>query len=158
MGNFSVSYALEKGPGKLMSKSAMAKRMGALERDNNAMRQELAQVKQQLAAITLVNQKAPFPDVPQDHWANDAVETLHGNNVMQGYPDGQFKGDRPMTRYEYAQMLFRALSKGMNVNQAHVRQYAPELQQIAQQSGDPRMQQYVATVVPQEDLYIRTGK
>ena len=43
--------------------------------------------------------------------ANEAVETLHGNDVLEGYPDGEFKGDKTMSRYEYAQMLYKAAKK-----------------------------------------------
>lgn len=56
------------------------------------------------------NRKA-FADVPENHWAAEAVETLHANNVLEGYPDGEFKGDRNMTRYEYAQMLYKTTNE-----------------------------------------------
>lgn len=52
------------------------------------------------------NRKA-FADVPENHWAAEAVETLHANNILEGYPDGEFKGDRNMSRYEYAQMIYK---------------------------------------------------
>ena len=60
---------------------------------------------------SLTNTQVPFPDVPVNHWAKQAVDTLHGNDLVQGYEDGQFKGDRSMTRYEYAQMLYNAAEK-----------------------------------------------
>lgn len=52
-----------------------------------------------------------FPDVPSNHWAAEAVETLHANDVIKGYPDGEFKGDQKMSRYEYAEMLYNSLPK-----------------------------------------------
>lgn len=52
-----------------------------------------------------------FPDVPTNHWAAEAVETLHANDVIKGYPDGEFKGDQKMSRYEYAEMLYNSLPK-----------------------------------------------
>ena len=126
-----------------MSKAAMAKKIGVLEgklKDYDAMKQAVADMQSKLASLSLISDKrASFPDVPSDHWANNAVETLHGNNMIQGYPDGQFKGDKPMTRYEYAEMLFNALSKGGNVNQEHVQEYAPELRQIAKKAGNPEV-------------------
>ncbi|MCF0156186.1 MAG: YadA-like family protein, partial [Veillonella sp.] len=62
-------------------------------------------------ALRLSANRAGFPDVPADHWAAEAVETLHGNDVLAGYPDGNFHGDKPMTRYEYAQMLYKTAEK-----------------------------------------------
>ena len=126
------------------SRSALKQAVKRLEVDNEAMRMdnadmrnEIAQLKKQISAFSLiVNRKASFPDVPNDHWANNAVETLHGNGYVQGYPDGTFKGDKLMTRYEYAEMLFNALSKGISVKKEHVREYAPELQQIAETTGN----------------------
>ena len=74
--------------------------------------------------------KSAFPDIPNDHWARNSVETLKGNGFVEGYPDGEFKGDRQMSRYEYAQMLFRALSRGAKVEKSHLQEYAPELRQV----------------------------
>ena len=53
-----------------------------------------------------------FPDVPENHWAYDYVATLAGNGVIVGYPDGQFGGDRMMTRYEMAALIYRAMQNG----------------------------------------------
>lgn len=49
----------------------------------------------------------PFPDVPLTHWAYDAVEYLASKGLVVGYPDGEFKGDRMLTRYEYAMIIAR---------------------------------------------------
>jgi len=53
----------------------------------------------------------PFSDVPQDHWAYDAVQMLEEKGLVEGYPDGLFKGDRPMTRYEMAMVVARVIAK-----------------------------------------------
>ena len=112
----------------------------AMKAENNELKQavqylikENQDIKAKLAGLDLVQGKlSSFPDVPKDHWANTAVETLKGNGYVQGYPDGTFKGDKQMTRYEYAEMLYNALSRGAAVKPAHLKQYAPELRQIQQ--------------------------
>ena len=83
----------------------------ALRNKNDKLENELNQLKDQLSKLStrLSPKRASFPDVPKDHWAKEAVETLHGNDVLDGYPDGEFKGDKQMTRYEYAQMLYKGL-------------------------------------------------
>ena len=82
-----------------------------LRNKNDKLENELNQLKEQLSKIAtrLSPKRTSFPDVPNDHWAKEAVETLHGNDVLDGYPDGEFKGDKQLTRYEYAQMLFKGL-------------------------------------------------
>ena len=83
----------------------------ALRNKNDKLENELNQLKEQLSKLStrLSAKRTSFPDVPNDHWAKEAVETLHGNDVLDGYPDGEFKGDKQMTRYEYAQMLYKGL-------------------------------------------------
>ena len=82
-----------------------------LRKKNDKLENELNQLKDQLSKLStrLSTKRASFPDIPKDHWAKEAVETLHGNDVLDGYPDGEFKGDKQMTRYEYAQMLYKGL-------------------------------------------------
>ena len=83
----------------------------ALRNKNDKLENELNQLKEQLSKLStrLSPKRTSFPDVPKEHWANVAVETLHANNVLEGYPDGEFKGDKQLTRYEYAQMLYKGL-------------------------------------------------
>ena len=83
----------------------------ALRNKNDKLENELNQLKEQLSKLStrLSAKRTSFPDVPNDHWAKEAVETLHGNDVLDGYPDGEFKGDKQLTRYEYAQMLYKGL-------------------------------------------------
>ena len=82
-----------------------------LRKKNDSLQDQLNQLKDQLSKLStkLSNKRTSFPDVPKEHWANEAVETLHGNDVLDGYPDGEFKGDKQLTRYEYAQMLYKGL-------------------------------------------------
>ena len=82
-----------------------------LRKKNDNLQDQLNQLKEQLSKIAtrLSPKRASFPDVPKEHWANEAIETLHGNNVLDGYPDGEFKGDKQLTRYEYAEMLYKGL-------------------------------------------------
>ena len=83
----------------------------ALRNKNNKLENELNQLKEQLSKLStrISPKRTSFPDIPNDHWAKEAVETLHGNDVLDGYPDGEFKGDKQLTRYEYAQMLYKGL-------------------------------------------------
>ena len=83
----------------------------ALRNKNDKLENELNQLKEQLSKLStrLLAKRTSFPDVPKEHWANEAVEVLHGNDVLDGYPDGEFKGDKQLTRYEYAQMLYKGL-------------------------------------------------
>jgi len=53
--------------------------------------------------------QSPFSDVPMDHWAYQAVDTLTKAGLIEGYPDGTFKGNQPMTRYEFAMLIARAM-------------------------------------------------
>ena len=63
------------------------------------------------AASTTFAAANPFSDVPADRWAYDAVTTLAADGVIDGYPDGTYKGQNTMTRYEMAQIVARAMAK-----------------------------------------------
>ena len=119
----------------------------ALDRKNNvsnsrvAMAHEIQDLRDQVAALTaLVSQIAGkgnplldtvmFPDVPENHWAYDYVENLQKRGIIEGYPDGNFAGDRSMTRYEYAAMLYRALEKGFPVDGRLLKEFEAELGRI----------------------------
>ena len=98
--NAGVSFKFGKG-----SKKVTQNELKDLRNQLDSLKEQL----KELSTVKLKNTKMPFPDVPKEHWANEAVETLHGNDVLDGYPDGEFKGDKQMTRYEYAQMLYKGL-------------------------------------------------
>ena len=140
--NVSMNLAGTVGNGENMVSGGLTFRFGAsktpYQKDNDALRREnrelmkrLNNLEKRMEKLSLIEQKkAAFPDIPTDHWARNAAETLKGNGFVEGYPDGEFKGDRRMTRYEYAQMLYRALSKGATVDEEHLKEYEPELRRI----------------------------
>ena len=139
-------------------KSEYQKDNDALRRENNDLAKRLAKLEKWAEKFSLIDaKKSAFPDIPNDHWARNSVETLKGNGFVEGYPDGEFKGDRRMSRYEYAQMLFRALSRGAKVERSHLQEFAPELRQVeadekakkAVPSSDNT--QYIADIHTQED-------
>lgn len=68
-----------------------------------------------------------FPDVPSNHWAYEAVRDLSRRGLVEGYPDGTFGGDRLLTRYEFAQIVYRALQNGVQVNEQLVTEFSPEM-------------------------------
>lgn len=68
-----------------------------------------------------------FPDVPSNHWAYEAVSDLSRRGLVEGYPDGTFGGDRLLTRYEFAQIVYRALQNGVQINEQLVTEFSPEM-------------------------------
>ena len=73
---------------------------------------------------------AMFPDVPENHWAYEYVEDLQKRGALKGYPDGLFKGDRAMTRYEFAAMLDRLVRSGVTLDSKIAKEFEPELGRI----------------------------
>ncbi|HJE82986.1 ESPR-type extended signal peptide-containing protein [Megasphaera stantonii] len=69
-----------------------------------------------------------FPDVPENHWAYEAVAAMAKSGLVKGYPDGEFKGDRNMTRYEFAQIVYNAIQAGAEVDARLVQEFKPELE------------------------------
>ena len=68
-----------------------------------------------------------FPDVSSNHWAYEAVSDLSRRGLVEGYPDGTFGGDRLLTRYEFAQIVYRALQNGVQVDEQLVTEFSPEM-------------------------------
>lgn len=68
-----------------------------------------------------------FPDVPSNHWAYEAISDLSRRGLVEGYPDGTFGGDRLLTRYEFAQIVYRALQNGVQVNEQLVTEFSTEM-------------------------------
>ena len=68
-----------------------------------------------------------FPDVPSNHWAYEAVSDLSRRGLVEGYPDGTFGGDRMLTRYEFAEIVYRAIQNGVQVNEQLVTEFSPEM-------------------------------
>ena len=94
-------------------------------------------LQQQMDALLSVlnpNLSKDFPDVPENHWAYEAVSRLAGNGIIQGYEDGKYYGERTMTRYEMAEIIYKALSKGAEAEAELVEEFRPELQAMAAQN------------------------
>ena len=95
-----------------------------------------------------------FPDVPENHWAYEAVEAMAKSGLVKGYPDGEFKGDRTMTRYEFAQIVYNAIQAGAEVDARLVQEFQPELQYfrvdtVAQdKNGNPTIQRVRVNDIP----------
>lgn len=68
-----------------------------------------------------------FPDVPINHWAYEAVAAMSRSGLVEGYPNGTFGGDRMMTRYEFAQIVYRAMQQGAAVEERLVNEFSPEM-------------------------------
>lgn len=108
---------------------------GLTEREK-AMQKQIDSLTSRLDALLSVinpNMSKDFPDVPENHWAYEAVSRLAGNGVIQGYEDGKYHGDRTMTRYEMAEIIYKALSKGAKAEKKLVEEFKPELQAMAAQ-------------------------
>ncbi len=129
-GNLGVTFRIGEGAsGKAVSDDVMA-RLEAMDQKIAALEQENKDLKNVLGAIDTSLSKE-FPDVPANHWAYEAVTKLAGNDVVEGYPDGEFHGDRTMTRYEMAEIIYKAMSKGVQVDQKLVEEFKPEMEQVA---------------------------
>ena len=126
--NAGVSFKIGQGNHVSTSRVAMAKEIIELRKDLEDLRSVMAAGAAgqplDLSKIQL------FPDTPENHWAYDYVATLAGNGLLEGYPDGTFKGDRPVTRYEMAAALYRAMMNGARLSDRALREFAPELDRI----------------------------
>ena len=101
-----------------------------------AMQKQIDSLTNRLDALLSVinpNMSKDFPDVPENHWAYEAVSKLAGNGIIQGYEDGKYHGERTMTRYEMAEIIYNALSKGAKAEKKLVEEFKPELQAMAAQ-------------------------
>ena len=131
MVNAGVSVKLGQGNHVSTSKVAMAKDMLAMQKRMAEMEAQMAKMQGFIGALTgMDTQTAMFPDVPENHWAYEYVKGLCEKGIIEGYPDGTFGGNRNMTRYEFAAMLYRALAKGVNLDARAVKEFAPELGRI----------------------------
>ena len=94
----------------------------------NAQIQKLTAIINSLAGMNMkADRTTLFPDVPSNHWAYDAVYALSERGLVEGYPDGTFGGDRMMTRYEFAQIVYRAIQNGVSVDERLVTEFGPEM-------------------------------
>lgn len=135
MVNFSTAF----GTGENMVGGGVSVRLGKggnkLSREEtNALKAQVADLSARMDALLSVlnpNMSKDFPDVPENHWAYEAVSRLAGNDIVQGYPDGEFHGERTMTRYEMAEIIYNALSRGAEAEKELVEEFKPELQAMA---------------------------
>ena len=128
--NIGVTFRVGEGAsGKTVSNDILA-RLEAMDQKIAALEQENKELKNVLGAIDTSLSKE-FPDVPANHWAYEAVTKLAGNDVVAGYPDGEFHGDRTMTRYEMAEIIYKAMNRGAKVDQKLVEEFKPEMEQVA---------------------------
>lgn len=128
MVNAGVSLKLGQGNHVSTSKVAMAKEIKDLRKELEGLKSALLDVNAGKKVDTSKLQL--FPDVPKNHWAYEYVSTLKGNGMLTGYPDGEFKGDRPMTRYEFATMLYKAMLEGATLSDKILKEFAPELERF----------------------------
>ena len=112
------------------------KKLKAAIAENNDLRAKVDDLTARMDALLSVinpNMSKEFPDVPENHWAYEAVTRLAGNDIVQGYEDGKFHGERTMTRYEMAELIYNALSRGAKAEKKLVEEFKPELQAMAAQ-------------------------
>ena len=128
MVNAGVSVKLGQGNNVTTSKIAMAKEIKDLRAEVEVLRQAVTGIGQGQTPDP-VKMKL-FPDIAKNHWAYEAVEELTKQGLLEGYPDGTFGGDRMMTRYEFATLVYRAMQKGLNVNEKLIQEFEPELERF----------------------------
>ena len=128
MVNAGVSLKLGQGNHVSTSKVAMAKEIKDLRNEVEQLRSALGQVVQGQALDPMKIKL--FPDVPENHWAYEYIATLAGNDIIEGYPDGNFGGDRMMTRYEFGAIVYRAMQRGFEVPARMLKEFEPELERF----------------------------
>ena len=114
MVNVGVSWKFGQKSHISRSRVSMAKDMLAMKNQIETLTKKLAAYEsgQPVKLAPIATGAMTFPDVPENHWAYEYVKNLAERGYLKGYPDGEFKGDRAMTRYEYAAIIYRALQNG----------------------------------------------
>ena len=133
--NAGISYKVGAKSGVSRSKVSVAKDVADMKREMEAMKAQNAKITAILNAVLGADlhedQTNMFPDVPANHWAYEAVNDMAKRGLVIGYEDGQFKGDRTMTRYEFAMIVERAIQKAKELNTSIdgrlVDEFKPEL-------------------------------
>ena len=133
--NAGISYKVGAKSGVSRSKVSVAKDVADMKREMEAMKAQNAKITAILNAVLGADlpedQTSMFPDVPANHWAYEAVNDMAKHGLVIGYEDGQFKGDRTMTRYEFAMIVERAIQKAKELNTSIdgrlVDEFKPEL-------------------------------
>ena len=126
MVNAGVTFALDRKSHITTSRTAMAREIMDLRKEITELKAARANGNWMLdPEMTKL-----FPDVPENHWAYEYIAKLAGNGIIKGYPDDSFAGNRMMTRYEFAALLYRAMENGANVDARALKEFAPEMGRI----------------------------
>lgn len=129
--NAGLSVKVGAHSGVSRSRVAIGKEVLALKKtvaEQNAQIQKLTTLLNGVAGTKMkADHTTLFPDIPTNHWAYEAVSDLSRRGLVEGYPDGTFGGDRMLTRYEFAQIVYRAIQDGVAVNDRLVTEFSPEM-------------------------------
>ena len=133
MVNAGVSVKLGQGNHVSTSRVALAKEVEDLKAIVKAQSAEIKAMRGAMQSGASVMKDVNFPDVPKDHWAYSYVKSLADRGLLEGYPDGEFKGDHTMTRYEFAAIIYRALQNGAPIDSDMAKaigEFDPEINRI----------------------------
>lgn len=127
MVNAGISFALDRTNHISNSRTALA-------REVIDLRAQVAEMKAMLAnrGLSSIDEDKLklFPDIPENHWAYEYVDKLAATGIIEGYPDGNFNGDRMMSRYEFAAMLYHAMQNGVQLDSKIINEFMPEMGRI----------------------------
>lgn len=124
--NAGVSLKIGRGNHVSNSRVAMAKEIRDLRQALAEQAAEIAQLKGMHHLAIDPDKSLLFPDVADNHWAYEYVSKLAGNGILEGYPDGLFKGNQMMTRYEFAAIVYRLMEKGFGHTDPEMNRLARE--------------------------------
>ena len=129
MVNAGISFSLDRTNHVSNSRTALAREVIELRGQLAEMGAKMAKMEKAFGMLDESKTKL-FPDIPANHWAYEYIAKLAGNGILEGYPDGSFGGDRLMTRYEFAAMLYRAIENGAALEERIIKEFEPELGRI----------------------------
>lgn len=130
MVNAGISSSLDRTARVSNSRTAMAKEIVDLRANVANLTALVGQLTAGMGGTIEMDRMKLFPDVPENHWAYEYIGRLAAAGIVEGYPDGMFNGNRMMSRYEFAAMLYRALEKGVKLDHKLVREFEPEMGRI----------------------------
>lgn len=130
MVNAGISFSLDRTARVSNSRTAMAKEIVDLRANVANLTALVGQLTAGMGGTIEMDRMKLFPDVPKNHWAYEYIGRLAAAGIVEGYPDGMFNGNRMMSRYEFAAMLYRALEKGVKLDHKLVREFEPEMGRI----------------------------
>ena len=130
MVNAGISFSLDRTARVSNSRTAMAKEIVDLIANVANLTALVGQLTAGMGGTIEMDRMKLFPDVPENHWAYEYIGRLAAAGIVEGYPDGMFNGNRMMSRYEFAAMLYRALEKGVKLDHKLVREFEPEMGRI----------------------------